>query len=316
MDVCTIMEFQNAMLHPEECLHSMRELRFEPETLTRTKYFAECRAELHGEAIMVYAPIITVSLSMAQQANMVLPAKSKHISRVRIVENEMLCFGLESHVCCLLVEPLPKGTMLSEAIYTHRRDHLLQGLEELRAELNRCDISTNHLNTNSIIVDREHHWHIIRPYYTTRGAGGDDAMLDSLKELIMRHSLADSLGDTSLLNEQLAPYSTCDDGNRTLYPASEGMRRFTTALGTGFEDEYGNAVIEAKFLTATDFMEDRAIVESHDHKWGIIDRSGKFIIDMLYDTLDFDMDYGTSKVTLNGHSATFDYLGTQLTPWE
>jgi hypothetical protein len=265
---------------------------------------------------MVYAPITTVSLDMAQQANMALPTESKHIGRVQIIEQEMLCVGIESHLCPLLIEPLPKGVLLSEAIYTHRCDHLLQGLEELRAELSRYNISTNHLNTNCIIVDSEHHWHIIRPYYTTRGTGGDDTMFDSLRELIMQNSLGESLNYASTLNETFASYTTIKDGNRTLYPASEGRRRFTTTSGTGFEDEHGNIVIEAKFLTATDFTEDRAIVQSHNHKWGVIDRRGRYIIDMLYDSLDFDMDYGTSKVTLNGHSATFDYLGTQLTPWE
>lgn len=316
MDVCTITEFKNAMLHPAECLNKMRDLRFDPETLTRTKYFAECRAEIHGSELMIYAPITTESLAMVRQANAILPTKSKHINRVQIIKDEMLCFGLESHVCSLLIEPLPKGTLLSEAMYTHRCDNLLRGLEELRAELLSHDISINHLNTNSIIIDRAHQWHVIRPYYATRGTGGDDVMIERLKELIMQNALTDIVEDNSSLCESYAPYDTYIDGDRTLYPASEGMRRFTTSSGTGFEDEQGNIVIEAKFLTATDFTEDRAVVESHNHKWGVIDRSGQFIIDMLYDSLDFDVEDGTSRASLNGLTATFDYFGTQLTPWE
>ena len=141
-------------------------------------------------------------------------------------------------------------------------------------------------------------------------------MIERLKELIMQNALTDIVDGNSSLGESYAPYATYIDEGRTLYTASEGMRRFTTASGTGFEDEQGNIVIEAKFLTASDFIEDRAVVESHDHKWGVIDRSGQFIIDMLYDSLDFDVDDGTSRVSLNGLTTTFDYFGTQLTPWE
>ena len=316
MDMCTIMEFHNAMLHPAECLNKMRDICFDAETLTRTKYFAECRGEIHGSEVMIYAPITTESLAMVRQANAILPTKSKHINRVQIIKDEMLCFGLGSHVCSLLVEPLPKGTLLSEAMYTHRCDNLLRGLEELHAELLRHDISINHLNTNSIIIDKTLQWHVIRPYYATQGAGGDEATIERLKELIMQNALTDIVEGNSSLCESYAPYGTYIDGDRTLYPASEGMRRFTTSSGTGFEDEQGNIVIEAKFLTATDFIEDRAVVESHNHKWGIVDRSGIFIIDMLYDSLDFDVDDGTSRASLNGLTATFDYFGTQLTPWE
>ena len=96
------------------------------------------------------------------------------------------------------------------------------------------------IGTNNIIIDRAHQWHVIRPYYATRGIGGDDAMIERLKELIMQNALTDIVDGNSSLGESCAPYATYIDEGRTLYTASEGMRRFTTASGTGFEDEQGN----------------------------------------------------------------------------
>ena len=63
-------------------------------------------------------------------------------------------------------------------------------------------------------------------------------------------------------------------------------------------------------------MEDRAIVEGHNHKWGVIDKRGRYIINMEYDYIEFDVDDGTSEATLNDQTATFDYFGKQLTPWD
>jgi hypothetical protein len=77
----------------------------------------------------------------------------------------------------------------------------------------------------------------------------------------------------------------------------------------------GNILIEAIFRDATDFLEDRSIVTTHDNKMGIIDRKGRYIVEPLYDSIDFDVDDGISIVTNGNQSAKFDYFGTQITPW-
>ena len=315
MKECSILEFQNAMMHPMECLHSCKELECDCETITRTKYFAECRAEYQNESVMVYAPITPTSLEMITCANRALPAKSNYVQRLQIFDNEMLCAGLESHLSPLIMEPLPEGVPLSEALYTHRHNNLVNGMEALRRELQRHDVSINHLHPNSIIVDRTHHWHIIRPYYATRGYGNDSVAFEKLMELISRYSPADDFANNEL-HEEFAPYGTSVDNGRTLYPACEGLRRFSTTEGFGFADECGNVVIEAIYRVASNFMEDRAIVEGHNHKWGVIDKRGRYIIDMEYDAVVFNIDNGTSEVTLRDQVATFDYFGRQITPWQ
>lgn len=314
MKECNIIEFQSAMMHPSELLHSYKDIECDPETITRTKYFAECQAEYHDENIMVYAPIAPTSMAMIKSANSALPAKSNYMHRLQIIDNEMLCAGFEIRLCPLIIEPLPEGILLSEALYTHRHDNLVRGLEALRNELQRHDVCINHLHPNSIIIDRTHHWHVIRPYYATRGYGNDSEAFDKLMELISRYSLADNF-TFSELHEDFAPYGTSTNGSRITYPACEGLRRFSTSEGFGFEDERGNIVIEAMFRNASNFMEDRAIIEGHNHKWGVIDKRGRYIIDMAYDYVEFNVDDGTSEVTLNEQTATFDYFGKQLTEW-
>lgn len=313
MKECTIMQFQNAMLHPEECLHICKDIVCDCETLTRTKYFAECYAEYHDKSVMVYAPITPTSMAMIRCANNALPANSNNVQRLQIFDDEILCIGFDSHLCPLIIEPLPEGTPLSEALYTYRHEKLIYGLKALRNELERHDVSINHLHPNSIIVDRTYNWHIIRPYYATQGYGNDAEAFDKLNELITRYSLSDDF-DSNTLHEAFAPYGADTMINR--YPLCEGLRRFSAPEGFGFEDDRGCVVIEAIFRCASDFMEDRAIVQGNNHKWGIIDKRGRYIIGVEYDYVEFNVDDGTSKVTLDDRTAIFDYFGKQLTEWK
>jgi hypothetical protein len=201
-------------------------------------------------------------------------------------------------------------------MYTHKHKHLEQGLVELQNYLKEIDLSINNLKPENIIVDSDHHWHVIRAYYLSYDTDNDDAIFERLKELIALNALSDNFDNTGFACEGFAPYgcTTTADG-RQLFAACEGLRRFTSSEGTGFEDEMGNILIEAIFRDATDFLEDRSIVTTHDNKMGIIDRKGRYIVEPLYDSIDFDVDDGISIVTNGNQSAKFDYFGTQITPW-
>ena len=316
MDLCTIIQFKNALRQPDIFLRRYAALRFEPDTLSVTKYFAECRADYYGKPVMVYAPITQFSMKMATRAVGVLPKHSDRIGKLRIFPEEMLCTGMKTSRCSLIVEALPMGTLLSEALHTHLRSNLIAGMEGLKEHLREQGVSVNHLHPDSIIVDSKYRWHVIRPYYTTEDIGNDDETFNKLLELIDRYAIRDIDNIDSLVCDSFAPYGcSIDSYGRTLHPVSEGLRRFSSAEGTGFEDEAGNIVIEASFRDATDFLEDRSIITTHTSKMGIIDRKGRYIIEPLYDNIDFDVDDGISTVIDGNRCAKFDYFGTQLTEW-
>ena len=313
MDECTIIEFQNCMMHPEVCFHRLKEAMFDLETLKRTKYFAECRADIDGEPVMLYAPITPLSLAMAHNANSAIAPQCRHLQRLEIMEDEMLCTGFGKRYCPIIIERLPEGILLRDALYTHTISTLKRGFESLRNELENHDISINHLHPDSIIIDNALRWHVIREYYATRGYGNDTEAFNKILELISRYAMTDRVPQYDSLHEEFAPY---DFGNkREVYPICEGLRRYKDEDSIGFEDRGGTVVIPAQYKSATDFKEDRSIVENHDHKWGIIDKRGRYIIDMLYDSVEFNLDDGTSEVTLDNKRATFDYFGTRITPW-
>ena len=315
MDLCTPIQFRNALMHPDMCFRYFAAVLFEPDTLTNSKYYAECEVRHYGKRLMLYAPITRYSMDMATRAMGVLPKKSRCIGSLTLYANDMLCTGVGNRRCSVLSEHLPEGTLLSEALYTFTRSHLLQGLEQLERELAEIDMSVNNMHPDNIIVDRNYAWHVIRHYYASHGAGNDVEAFCKLRELIDRCSLADI--DDTLVAEDYAPYGCHkDEHGHTVYEMSEGLRRFTSNMGTGFKDDSGNIVIEECYQSATDFMEDRSIVQTFDYKMGIIDRSGNYILEPIYHSIDFNLDNGISRVVNKGQYALFDYFGTQLTEWK
>ena len=310
------MQFRNAMMHPDICLRRYAALSFDSGTIRATKYFIECRADYYGKPIMVYAPITTLSMAIATRALAAQDKDIKSIGRLNISHNEMLCTGINTHRCSLIVENIPKGTPLSEALYTFTNSHLKCGLERLEAELKEHNVYVNHLDPDNIIVDSKYNWHVIRPFYVSKEIGNDSEAFAKLREQIDKCSLSDTIDTNNTVCESYGEYGcTKDEKGHILYETSEGLRRFKSNMGIGFEDENGNVVIEDKYFSATDFMEDRSVVETFDHKMGIIDRSGKYIINPIYRNIDFNLDDGISRVVHKGQYALFDYFGKQISEW-
>lgn len=313
--ICTITQFHNCLRNPELLLRTIHDVEYEPETLTSTRYFAECRARIAGSKVMMYAPITPQSMTIAEQAIDVLGLAHGEVGEMEIIHNEIICHGKQTFYCDLIIERLHSGIKLSEAIHTLSHSCLMLGLNMLHDTLKQYDISHNHLSVDNIIVDEHYVWHPLRSYYAMKGYGGDGATLEHITSLIDEYAIPDLSRPVAALHENLSAYTTSAGNNIIRYPLHERRRRITTPRGTGFEDENGRMVIDDIYLSASDFVEDRATVTTHDNKMGVIDRNGKYIIGPIYDEVVFFVDDGTLHAILNGRSATFDYFGVQITEW-
>jgi hypothetical protein len=81
--------------------------------------------------------------------------------------------------------------------------------------------------------------------------------------------------------------------------------------GWGFVDSDNNSIIESKFGWVSDFREGRAEVE-YAQAMGLIDKCGNFIIDPLYDILDYNHISGQSRALKDGVWHIFDYSGNEV----
>ncbi len=316
MNRCSIFEFRNAITMPSLLLARLRSANVDHATLTRTRYFAECRATIEDDDILIYAPLENESLHLAHRANLALqqPYREGFI-RLEILNDEMQHTSIDdthttiSGRCTLVMERIPDGDPLISVINSMSRQELLLGMRELNERLKRHDISHNNLKLDNIVVDSHGRWHPIRQYYTCRGYGGDAKAFKTLRNIIYKYTTPLKSVDVSTLE----PWN-----NRPtieLDALLEGRRQVKRAEGIGFEDEFGTMIIAPKYLWASDFMENRAMVRNSDGKMGVIDRMGKEIIPVMYDSVEYSVESGKTIVGCNGLVAIFGYDGSQLTPW-
>jgi hypothetical protein len=69
------------------------------------------------------------------------------------------------------------------------------------------------------------------------------------------------------------------------------------------------------YKSASDFKEDRATVVTFDDRMGVIDRRGKYIIDPIYDYVEYNVDSGDMTVRNGDLWAVYDYLGVMIKDW-
>ena len=316
MNRCTIFEFRNAVAMPNRLLTKLRIADIDSSSLTRTRYFAECRATFEDDDILIYAPLEELSMHLVHDGNIALQqAYRAGFVRLEILDNELQHSSFDtihataSGRCPIIIERLPKGCTLEAAMLTMSRQQLLRGMEELDELLKMVDISHNNLSSQNIIVGDDGRWHPIRQYYTRRGYGGDVKGFKEIKKLIIEHTTPMKEVDISTIGPWAGRNIVEIDG---MY---EGRRKITTDEGVGFEDEFGEVVIKPQYLWASDFMENRAMVRTKENRMGLINRDGKEIIPTIYDSVEYSVDSGKSIVQCNNLCSIYDYNGQQLTVW-
>lgn len=305
MDICSIVEFRNALCEPEAYFSTLRNIEADTATICRSRHFAECRATIDGRNAIIYAPISPEATTLMHEAIPLLRnTASRLCSELTLLACELRCARGES--CSVFVEWVAYGRPLSEAIYTSSQSTLLAELEELSIMLHRNDISLNNLKAENIVVDNLGRWHLTHQYYTTSSTSHDANAIECLRQLIEQNALSDI--DTNCLSEAMSEYSISE-------PMHEHRRKIEENGLVGFADESGNKVIECKYLSATRFVEHRSVVTLPNHRMGVVDIDGNEIIATEYDAIKYDVDSGESWALLGDKAALFDYLGKQLTEW-
>lgn len=311
MDLCSVSQFRDSLNSPNILLRTLHNVIYEPDTLCCNKHFAEARATIEQRCVMLYAPITHQATAMARRAIEALKHTNTEICDLRIREKEILYSGLISGKCCMLIESIPPGIPLNEAIHTLSRSHLLLGLSKLQARLKRLNISHNYLNLYNIIVDSNYTWHTIRNYYVETEYGGDKQAFSELERCINECALPDE--ESTMDHDRLLLHSTHTDQYGTLhYPIRESRRRFKSSHGVGFKDRFGYIVIKDEYSWASDFEENRAIVRLNNGTMGVINRKGAYIIEPRYSHIEYDSYSGIFTTYIGDVCKKYNYLGEEI----
>ena len=316
MDLTTIFHFKSGIRHPKYLFRTLCDMVPEFDSMSTTKHFCECRISLGGCDYLIYAPINYESMDMVHRAIDSLNVTNCDMTDIRILKDELIGSIYCPFDTSIIIERLPEGIPLSEALYTFTEEHLLKGLNELRQQLMSFDISINNLTPENIIIGYDFEWYVTRSYMITHGYGRDDASFSRIERLIEKCSLqSDYFGEKRVHMDRLELHRKTVEKDRTIYPLQDGCRRFTTRNGVGFLDDDNNVIIEPVFKRASNFREDRSVVTTNTGHMGVIDRRGHFIVSPIYEHAEFNVDSGDIAVRNGNMWAVYDYLGVLIKDW-
>lgn len=313
----TLQTFVRALLTPDLSLKSLSEARVQTDAsglpqLRRTTRFAEAQITWQGQQWLLSVPLTAAALPHIERvASALRRINSEWLAQYRILPGELRWTdntGTEQ-ACDLVLQHLPAGSTLDEALQTQHRETLLLALDALEAELRRLDIAHNNLKAENLCWSGGR----LMPlrYHDLRI--GESAANDAAAFEALRHQI-DSASGGQEVHDVEAAYNPLRRLTGHLWTSNvfEGLVLVEDQSGYGYVDTSNNPVIAAQFKWAGDFHEGRAEVETATGM-GLIDRTGKLIIPAEFEIVDYQPAQSIVRVRQNGRWAVYDYLGRRLT---
>lgn len=312
----TISALRSVLNQPVAHFKRLRDVVWEEEQIVSSTLFAQARVKLRGGYYLLCMPLQGDAM---QRVEHFLPL-NKHlhcgvVPRIEILREEMRYTSSRGteHFCDILLEPLPDALPLKDAIATAGGEDiasLRSAVDALQEQLHKADISHNNLRTENILIDRLGALYPIRWFYATGGKGGDDAALESLRATL------DTLSNEEQGRERDAviPAAALD---KYIYAGNlhEGLIVVESEAGWGFVNCNCEEVIKPQYIWANDFCEGRAEVQT-ESGMGLIDKEGNYILDPIYEDVEFDVREGLVRACQDNKQALFDYSGRQLCEWD
>lgn len=310
--MATISDLRTALAAPAARFKRLANITPSADEIIRSTLFAETIVRRYGRRYLLYMPLRPDSLHSVER----FVARKRYITspvvpKMEILREEMLCghADMASEPCDILLEPIPEGATLAEAINdacdAMQAATLVRSLDNLRETLRRADITLHNIREHNIIVDPAGMMHPIRWYYAADGTGGDDEAFTCIRTRIAE--LFPNLG--SCPHEAAEPYMP--EGHLEARPMFEGLTAVCDRSGWGFVDCHNRPVIKARFAWVGDFCEGRTAVETKRGTMGLIDKQGRYVIPPRYKIVEYDPRSGNSHVRKGSKWGVFDYSGRQ-----
>lgn len=311
LSICNFYNFRDGVRRPDLWISGIRDIVFDLETLRCNSFYAECEAMMEGRKYLVYAPLSMDAIRKAMFAEELLKPSGTAICDFRLRDNALSLNSCMLGSCALIFEYMPEGTLLTEALHTHSAEHLLEGLNELKARLKQYNLALPNLSSDNTIVDAHHKWHPIRCSFVVSGWRKNIKTFKILTDLINDTAMSDK----GLFSEPMHKYTATISASPyafNRFPLCNNRRRFITERGVGFVDNRGILVVADIYRSAKDFVEERAIVTSHAGLEGIINKQGVVMVPIEYDRVEFDVESGVTKAYKGLECHTYDYMGNRL----
>ncbi len=280
--------------------------------IRRLTDFFEADVVCRGTLFRVAAPIRReISRETVRNAGRLNDIGSPRISGFRLAEEAMAWLDERGELRTehLFVEQVPEGRPLDEALdrgYSAAALH--RELTALQQEFARIGFSHGNLKPENLLLTPNDRLIVTRCYR----ARFDGPSPEDERSFAALHRLADQKGDPQHRIPETNSEETVDYPGEWAGPCSEGMRPILTKGVYRFVDVRRKKLIKRSFQAVESFYEGRAVVRTRE-KFGVIDKTGEFVIAPFYDEIIYNRNKSLFYGRLQDQWCTLSYTGKPLT---
>jgi hypothetical protein len=254
---------------------------------------------------MLYLPLQTESIHKIEE----LESIARERSRGPLLENHILYEELtmfdsvgHKHLFDIVLQELPLGITLKEAVTRYRANDLKAAIAKMKSRLDAIGFRHNNLKPENILICDSGIARPLRYWYADWELYSDND-ISPLLDFIEQSSHPE-------LDAALSPLPTQEkamDGNAQ--PSKDGgVKLHYKGRHYGFVDGDGRQITPFIYSWASDFEEGRAIVAKNG-KMGAIDCNGRKVIPVIYNSLEFNIETGFFTATRTPYCYLIDYDG-------
>ena len=287
----TMTYFEQALSAPD--LHFKRLRQAEPSLLNgrpivrRTHTAIESEILLEERRYLLSLPFRRESIRYIEELEMVSRDRSRGpMIECRIFYDELTMVDSlgRKHSFDVVLQEIPQGCMLSEAVHHYRAADLRRAVLNMKARMDSLGFCHQNLRPSNIALSERGTAHPLRYWYAEWKVFSDNDV-SQLLEFIDKH-------DNKSMEAVKKPLVQQDDNHGESAPKSCcGITRVCKGGNYGFVDDDGVQITPFIYSWASDFCEGRAIV-AKGGKVGVIDSSGAKVIHSIYEKIDFDIETG------------------------
>lgn len=284
-------------------------LLYNNSTIVRSTYSAiETEILWEGRHYLLQLPFHAESIRHIEE----LEATAQERSRGPLIENRILYQELTmvdslggKHSFDIVLQELPSGLMLKDAVNRYRAEDLRVAIRKMKSRIDAVGFRHNNLNPSNIIICKSGIARPLRYWYAEWECYSDNdisQLLDFIEQNYYEE--LDAALPHLLVEDCAAEYGTPSSENKGIRSLCKGHRY-------GFVDSDGRQITPFIYSTPSSFCEGRAIV-SKNGKMGAIDCSGKKVIPVIYKSLEFDIETGFFTATRECYRYLLNYEGEIL----
>ena len=271
----------------------------------RTYSAIEAEIMVEGRHFLLMLPFEKSSLHRIEEFECMAQERSRGpLLENRILHNELVLFDSlgHRHDFDIVLQELPLGITLNEAVTRYRADHLKAMIWAMKERIDAIGFRHNNLTPSNILICDSGVARPLRYWYAEWELFSENDIAPLLDFIDQNcNEVGDAECSSLLAHDCEAEYTSAPTRYDRITLLCRGNRY-------GFVDCDGRQITPFIYSWASEFEEGRAVV-ARNGKMGAIDSYGHSVIPIIYKSVEFDVETALFHATNAGYRYILDYEG-------